>query len=193
MKIVLASTNPDKLTEIQALLQPLSHQLVLQADFNIPEVEESGLSFLENALLKARHAAQLTGLPAIADDSGLVVNALHGAPGIYSARYAGPNANATDRNAKLLEAMTGIENRAAYYYTAAVFMLHSEDPTPLIGLGKWSGEILTETRGIYGFGYDPLFYVPERGCTAAELDLNEKNRISHRAIAFNALANQLRL
>ncbi len=191
MKIVLASTNPDKLNEIQALLTPLKYELVLQSDLNIPEIEETGLSFIENALLKARHAAECSQLPAIADDSGLVVEYLHGAPGIYSARYA---PSTVERNQKLLNALEGVPaaQRGAHYYCAAVWIKHALDPSPLIGLGRWEGRILSSPQGTQGFGYDPLFYVPTHQCSAAELDPREKNQISHRAQAFADLRYQLR-
>ncbi|HYF98061.1 MAG TPA: RdgB/HAM1 family non-canonical purine NTP pyrophosphatase [Coxiellaceae bacterium] len=189
MKIVLASTNSGKLAEIQTLLAPLGHELILQSSLGIPEAEETGLTFVENAILKARHAAHHAQLPAIADDSGLCVAHLKGAPGIYSARYAGPFANSNDRNQKLLSALANvpIEKRQAEFYCAAVFMQSADDPTPLIGLGAWPGTILTAPQGEAGFGYDPIFYVPTHRCSAAELEPHLKNQISHRGLAFAEL------
>ena len=191
-KIVLASTNAGKLREIQNLLAPLGYELILQSALGIPEAEETGLSFVENAILKARHACEHSGLPAIADDSGLAVDYLKGAPGIYSARYAGEGASSNDRNQKLLNALSGvdIEERGAHYYCVAAFMQHALDPAPLLGFGAWHGHILLKAQGTKGFGYDPIFYVPTHHCSAAELEAVEKNRISHRGIAFKALVQQ---
>lgn len=192
-KIVLASTNTGKLKEIQALLAPLDYELILQSELGIPEIEETGLSFIENALLKARHASQQARLPAIADDSGLCVDYLKGAPGIYSARYAGAKASSTDRNQKLLTELSQVsdEKRQAYYYCVAAFIGHALDPTPLLGTAEWHGKILTSPQGSAGFGYDPVFYVPTHQCSAAELDPKEKNRISHRGMAFARLIEQI--
>ena len=193
MKIVLASTNPGKLAEIQTLLAPLGHELILQSSLGIPEAEETGLSFIENAILKARFAAEHSQLPAIADDSGLCVAYLKGAPGIYSARYAGEGASSQERNTKLLRALENVpeEQRGAQYYCAAVFVESAADPTPLIGLGHWQGRILVNPQGEGGFGYDPLFYVPTHQCSAAELDPSVKNKLSHRGIAFKELIKGL--
>ncbi|GAB3312031.1 non-canonical purine NTP pyrophosphatase [Haliea atlantica] len=189
--IVLASGNAGKLAELQRILAPLGVTLRPQSDYRMPEVEETGLTFVENALLKARAAAAHSGLPAIADDSGLEVDALQGAPGIRSARYAegGDAAN----NAKLLEALDGVpeSGRTARYQCVLVYLRHPADPTPLICNGSWEGRILAAPRGDGGFGYDPLFWVPECGCSAAELDAAEKNRISHRARASAALLEAL--
>ena len=189
--IVLASGNAGKLAELQRILAPLGVTLRPQSDYRMPEVEETGLTFVENALLKARAAAAHSGLPAIADDSGLEVDALQGAPGIRSARYAegGDAAN----NAKLLEALDGVpeSGRSARYQCVLVYLRHPADPTPLICNGSWEGRILAAPRGDGGFGYDPLFWVPECGCSAAELDAAEKNRISHRARASAALLEAL--
>lgn len=189
--IVLASGNAGKLAELQRILAPLGVTLRPQSDYRMPEVEETGLTFVENALLKARAAAAHSGLPAIADDSGLEVDALQGAPGIHSARYAegGDAAN----NAKLLEALDGVpeSGRTARYQCVLVYLRHPADPTPLICNGSWEGRILAAPRGDGGFGYDPLFWVPECGCSAAELDAAEKNRISHRARASAALLEAL--
>lgn len=189
--IVLASGNAGKLAELQRILAPLGVTLRPQSDYRVPEVEETGLTFVENALLKARAAAIHSGLPAIADDSGLEVDALQGAPGIRSARYAegGDAAN----NAELLEALDGVpeSGRSARYQCVLVYLRHPADPTPLICNGSWEGRILAAPRGDGGFGYDPLFWVPECGCSAAELDAAEKNRISHRALASAALLEAL--
>ena len=189
--IVLASGNAGKLAELQRILAPLGVTLRPQSDYRVPEVEETGLTFVENALLKARAAAIHSGLPAIADDSGLEVDALQGAPGIHSARYAegGDAAN----NAKLLEALDGVpeSGRTARYQCVLVYLRHPADPTPLICNGSWEGRILAAPRGDGGFGYDPLFWVPECGCSAAELDAAEKNRISHRARASAAMLEAL--
>lgn len=188
-KIVLASGNAGKLKEFQRLLQGHSFKVLPQSDFDTPDVEESGLSFVENAILKARNACAHTGLPAIADDSGLAVDALKGAPGIYSARYAGPGANDADNNQKLLQALKDIpgEQRTARFICLLVFMRHEEDPTPIICQGSWEGRILHEARGENGFGYDPLFFVPTKNCCSAELPKDEKNAISHRGMAMAKL------
>lgn len=194
--MVLASGNRGKLAELARILEPLGAELRVQSDFGVPEVEETGLTFVENAILKARAAAQHTGLPAIADDSGLEVDFLHGAPGIRSARYAegGDDAN----NRKLLAALDGVPmaGRSARYQCVLVFMRHALDPTPVICHGSWEGHILTAPSGSGGFGYDPLFHVAAFNCSAAELAPRTKNRVSHRAIACaqleQALHNSLR-
>jgi XTP/dITP diphosphohydrolase len=188
-KIVLASNNAGKVREINQILADLDFEVVPQAEFDIPEADETGLTFVENAILKARHAASLSGLPAIADDSGLEVDALHGAPGIYSARYAGVGASDTDNLNKLLEAMQGVPEaeRTARFQCLMVFMRHGEDPTPLICQGTWEGRILETAQGDGGFGYDPVFYVPERDCSSAQLDAETKNRLSHRGKALKQL------
>ncbi len=192
--VVLASNNPGKLREFAALFEPLAIELLPQADFNIPAAEETGLTFIENALLKARNACRHSGLPAIADDSGIEVDALNGAPGIHSARYAGPDASDQANNAKLVQALAHIpeEERTARYRACLVYMRHAEDPAPLIAEGEWEGRIISEPRGSGGFGYDPHFYIPELGKTGAELDPAEKNRISHRARALAVLLEKLR-
>lgn len=191
-QLVLASGNAGKLAELQAMLGN-EVEVLPQSRFLDEEVEESGLTFVENAILKARHAARASGLPALADDSGLAVDALGGAPGIYSARYAsgGDQAN----NAKLLDALKDIpdEQRGARFISALVLMLHAEDPTPIICEGIWHGRILREARGSQGFGYDPLFWVPEKDCASAELPAAEKNRLSHRAKAMADLRTRLGL
>jgi XTP/dITP diphosphohydrolase len=191
MKLVLASNNPGKLREIQALL-PRSVEIVLQASLGIPEAEEPHPTFVENALAKARHASRAARLPALADDSGLCVAALGGEPGVHSAYYAGRQGTREERdernNQRLLRELR--DDRGAYYCCAMVFIRRPEDPRPLIAEGLWHGDIARAPRGTGGFGYDPLFLVRERGKTAAELPADEKNRLSHRAIA---LANLLKL
>lgn len=195
MKIVLASDNPGKIKEINALLSDLPIEIIPQNQLNIPPADETGLSFVENALLKARQGAQYSQLPCIADDSGLCVDALDGAPGIYSARYAGIEVGAMAHIQKLLEALENIppEKRQAHYYCAIVMVQHAEDPVPFIYQSKWDGQILTELRGTNGFGYDPVFFIPELNATAAELSLEQKNKMSHRAKALMALKQQLTL
>lgn len=188
-KIVLASGNAGKLREFQQLLAGCGFDVVPQSAYQVDNAEETGLTFVENAIIKARHACQHTGLPAIADDSGLEVDALNGRPGIYSARYAGIGVSDGDNNAKLLQELQTVpeSHRTARYHCVLAFMRHAEDPTPLLCHGSWEGRILTAARGQGGFGYDPLFFVPTHGCAAAELDKDEKNRISHRGIAMAAL------
>lgn len=188
-EIVLATGNRGKLAELQAMLAPLHIQIRAQSDLGVPEAEETGLSFVENALLKARNAVIHTGLPAIADDSGLEVAALDGAPGIYSARYAGPDATDADNNAALLDALAGHSagQRLARFVCVLVFLRHAEDPTPVICEGYWNGRILDAPRGRSGFGYDPLFLIPERNQTSAELAPEVKNKISHRGRAMRLL------
>ena len=187
--VVLASNNPGKLKEFESLLPRL--HLVNQSTLSVESIEESGLSFLENALLKARHAADKTGLAALADDSGLAVSALKGAPGIYSSRYAGAGATDAENNRKLLAQMQGLEDRRACFCCALVYLRHSLDPVPLIGMGFWHGELLEQPRGEEGFGYDPLFFLPQLGKTASELSPAQKNRHSHRCIASEQLMQQL--
>lgn len=187
--IVLASGNAGKVREIEQLLRPAGVRLYLQSEFGLAGAEETGLSFVENAILKARHAAAGSGLPALADDSGLAVDALHGAPGIHSARYAGPGADDAANCAKLLAEMAGVArgHRQARFHCVLVYLRHAEDPTPLICQGVWEGQILTAPQGDHGFGYDPLFWVPERHCSAAELDPSTKNALSHRGQALAQL------
>ncbi len=190
-EIVLASNNTGKLRELQSILADRSVQLIPQAEFDISEAVESGLSFVENALIKARHASLETGLAAIADDSGIEVDALNGEPGIYSARYAGvsgPSADA-ENNAKLLAELEQVpeQDRTARFQCAIVFMRHARDPMPLICQGTWEGRILFAEQGENGFGYDPLFYVPEYDCASAELDAATKNAVSHRGQALTQL------
>ncbi|CAI8299297.1 MAG: dITP/XTP pyrophosphatase [Porticoccaceae bacterium UBA1117] len=185
-KLVLASANPGKIKELQELLSGQGITIVPQGDLSIPDIEETGLTFVENAILKARNAAALSGLPAIADDSGLEVDYLLGAPGIYSARYAGRDANDTTNREKLLAALLDVpaKNRSARYQTVIVYLRHAEDPTPIICQGTWEGRIAFEDRGSEGFGYDPIFYVPETDCHAAELDKATKHSLSHRGKAI---------
>lgn len=193
MKVVLATGNKGKLNEFQQLLAGLDMTVVPQSEFQVPDVEETGLSFVENAIIKARHASRLSGLPAIADDSGLEVDVLNGAPGIYSARFSGENANDEKNNLRLLSLLQEVpeEQRTARFQCLLVFLRHPEDPTPLICQGTWEGRIAFAPRGENGFGYDPLFYVPELGCTSAQLDKSAKNRISHRGKAMALLLEKL--
>lgn len=188
-RLVLASSNVGKLREFNSLLTDFGFEVVRQADLGVTDAEETGLSFVENALLKARHASQVTGLAALADDSGLVVDALDGQPGIYSARFAGQPTNDAANNAKLLAALKAVppEQRTARFRCCIVLVRYPTDPVPLIAEASWEGQILTELKGQQGFGYDPLFYVPSHACTAAELDSIEKNRISHRGQALQRL------
>ena len=192
--LVLASGNQKKLDEMRAILEPLALKVVPQSDFQVPEAEETGLTFVENAILKARNAAAHTGLPAIADDSGLEVDALNGAPGIYSARFSGADASDAKNNALLIDMLGDLPDapRTARYQAVLVLMRHPDDPTPLICQGTWDGEILLAPRGNGGFGYDPHFLIPELGVTAAEMEPAEKNRISHRGRALKALMDALR-
>jgi XTP/dITP diphosphohydrolase len=192
-RIVLASNNAGKAKELMALLAPLGIEIVSQSDFSVPDVEETGLTFVENALIKARHACRITGLPAIADDSGIEVDALNGAPGIYSARFAGEQGNDAANNQKLLELLEGVpaEERTARYQCVMVLLEHETDPTPLIFSGAWEGVIGTAPQGDGGFGYDPLFWLPSRGVTAAEIAPELKNLISHRAKAARQLVDLL--
>ncbi len=190
-RLVLASNNAGKLAEFSRLLFDLDVALVSQGSLKIQAAEENGLSFIENALIKARHAAQESGLPAIADDSGLTVDALGGAPGIYSSRFAGPNASDDDNNHKLLKNLVGCDERSARFCCALAYLRHAEDPFPILATGYWTGEILRSPRGTKGFGYDPIFFVPEIGLTAAEMLPTEKNSISHRARASEFLLSQL--
>jgi len=192
MRIVLASNNAKKLKELDAILSPLGWELVPQGELDIPEAEEPHVTFVENALAKARHAARLSGMPALADDSGLCVAALGGAPGVQSARYAGEPKSDTRNNEKLLATLASHDSRAAHFVSVIVFVRHADDPQPLIAEGEWHGEIITEHRGAGGFGYDPLFFVPEFGKTAAELDPAVKNGVSHRAQALQSLLARLR-
>lgn len=192
--LVLASGNRKKLDEMRAILEPLALQVVPQSDFQVPEAEETGLTFVENAILKARNAAAHTGLPAIADDSGLEVDALNGAPGIYSARFSGADASDAKNNALLIDMLGDLPDapRTARYQAVLALMRHPDDPTPLICQGTWEGEILLAPRGSGGFGYDPHFLIPDLGVTAAEMEPAEKNHVSHRGRALKALMDALR-
>ncbi|MBK7416785.1 MAG: RdgB/HAM1 family non-canonical purine NTP pyrophosphatase [Dechloromonas sp.] len=190
-KLVLASNNAKKMKELNALLAPLGFEVIPQGALGIPEAEEPHCTFVENALAKARHAAQLSGLPALADDSGLCVAALGGAPGVYSARYAGEPKSDARNNEKLLADLGENCNRAAHFVSVIVLVRHAEDPQPLIAEGEWHGEILPAQRGEGGFGYDPMFYLPEFDKTAAELEAETKNGISHRGKAMQQLITRL--
>ena len=190
-KLVLASNNAKKMKELNALLAPLGFEVIAQGQLGIPEAEEPHCTFVENALAKARHAAQLSGLPALADDSGLCVAALGGAPGVYSARYAGEPKSDARNNAKLLADLAGQSDRRAHFACVLVLVRTADDPQPIIAEGEWHGEILTAQRGADGFGYDPLFYVPTHCQTAAELDGAIKNQLSHRGQAMQKLISRL--
>jgi len=195
-RLVLASGNPGKLRELRALLAPLAIEVVTQSELGIAEAEEPHDTFLENALVKARHASRASRLPALADDSGLCVEALGGEPGVHSAYYAGREGTREDRdarnNAKLLAATAGLADRRAHYCCVMVLVRRADDPQPLVAEGVWRGEIGSSPAGSGGFGYDPLFVLPGRGVTAAQLDADEKNRLSHRARALGRLAERLR-
>ena len=192
-KIVLASNNKGKVREINQILAELDVSVRPQSEFDIEEVEETGLTFVENAILKARNAAEHSGLPAIADDSGIEVDALKGQPGIYSARYAGVGASDEDNLQKLLTALQDVpeEQRTARFQCLMVYMQHAADPTPIICQGTWEGIITLEPQGDNGFGYDPVFYVPEHNCTSAQLSAEVKNSLSHRGQALRLLVKQL--
>ncbi|MBK8118718.1 MAG: RdgB/HAM1 family non-canonical purine NTP pyrophosphatase [Sulfuritalea sp.] len=192
-KLVLASGNAGKLREFGQLLARFDFEVLPQAVFNVPEAEEPHITFVENALAKARHAAQLTGLPALADDSGLCVTALGGAPGVYSAHYAGEPRSDQRNNARLLADLAGIADRRAHYVAVLVLLRSAADPQPLIAQGEWHGEIIDTPRGAGGFGYDPCFLIPDAGMTAAELPHEEKNRRSHRGQALARLIEHLRI
>ncbi len=193
-KIVLASSNMGKLREFAELFAPLDIEVVPQSEFNVPDAEETGLTFVENAIIKARNACEYTGLPAIADDSGLEVDYLLGAPGIYSARFAGDNASDENNLNALLTALTGVPDRErnARYQCLLVLMRHSKDPTPLICQANWQGRILNAPMGDGGFGYDPIFWVPELQCSAAELSSEQKHAISHRGKAIQKFIKEIR-
>ena len=193
MKFVVASSNAGKLAEFRDLLGEAGYEFVTQGELGVTDAEETGLTFVENALLKARHAARITGLPALADDSGLCVDALDGAPGLYSARYAGSHGDAQANIAKLLEAMKGVPRaqRTAHFLAVIVLLRHAGDPQPIIAEGRWSGLILDAPRGDGGFGYDPVFLDPENNLSAAEFDPAIKNRLSHRGRALAMLRQKL--
>jgi XTP/dITP diphosphohydrolase len=191
-KLVLASNNAGKLKEFRELLATVGFDVHAQGEFNVPEAEEPHFTFVENALAKARHAARLTGLPALADDSGVCVNVLGGAPGVYSARYAGEPKSDARNNEKLIADLEPHADKSAYYYCVLVFVRHADDPQPVIADGRWNGEIIADARGQGGFGYDPYFFLPTLGKTVAELPAEEKNRLSHRGQALRALVEKLR-
>ena len=192
-ELVLASGNPGKLREIAALLDELGYILRAQSEFDVSEVAETGTTFVENAIIKARHAAKFTGLPALADDSGIEVDALDGSPGVYSARFSGPDADDAANNALLVERLRDVPmaQRSARYRAVIVFMRHAGDPSPIICEGSWEGLIQLQPAGDGGFGYDPYFYLPELDCTSAELTASEKNRRSHRGQALVELKRRL--
>jgi XTP/dITP diphosphohydrolase len=190
--LVLASNNAGKLKEFGQMLAPVGFDVHPQGEFNVAEADEPYLTFVENALTKARHAARLTGKPALADDSGVCVNALQGAPGVLSARYAGEPKSDAENNRKLVADLAAHQDKSAYYYCVLVFVRHADDPQPVIADGSWHGKIIAEPRGAGGFGYDAHFLLPELGKTAAELSAAEKNAISHRGQALRALVEKLR-
>jgi XTP/dITP diphosphohydrolase len=190
-RLILASNNAGKLKEFAELLGPIGFELHPQGEFDVPEAEEPFGTFVENALQKARHAARLTGLPALADDSGVCVNALGGAPGVYSARFAGEPKSDARNNAKLVAELADRADKSAYYYCVLVYVRHADDPQPVIADGMWRGRIIDTPRGANGFGYDPYFLVPDFGRTAAELAPEEKNAVSHRGQALRALVDKL--
>lgn len=191
-KIVLASNNQGKLKEMREILRPLDVSLHSQSEFDVPDAPEPYFTFLENALNKARHAAKLTGLPSIADDSGICVTALGGAPGVFSARFAGEPKSDARNNEHLITTLKDHQDRSAYYYCVLVYVRSESDPQPVIADGRWDGEIIAEPRGDAGFGYDPHFYLPSLQCTVAELDATQKNQLSHRAQALQELMKKLR-
>lgn len=191
-KLILASNNAGKLKEFGALLAPLDFELHAQGEFAVPEAEEPYPTFVENAIAKARHASRLTGLPALADDSGVCVNALGGAPGVHSARYAGEPKSDRRNNDKLITDLSAHADKSAYYYCVLVFVRHADDPQPVIADGRWDGEMIAQPRGQGGFGYDPYFWIPSLGKTAAELSAEEKNCLSHRGQALRALIEKLK-
>ncbi len=189
--IVIASNNAGKLREFSALLAPFEFTAIAQTELGVTEADEPYATFIENALAKARHASRATGLPALADDSGICVPVLGGAPGVFSARYAGAPKSDQRNNEKLIAALQGHTDRRAFYYSTLVLMMHADDPQPLLADGEWHGEIIDVPRGAGGFGYDPYFWLPEHGCTAAELSADLKNSMSHRGLAMQQLTKKL--
>lgn len=192
-KVVLATGNPGKVAELSELLKPLNKQIIAQSEFAIEDAAETGTTFVENAIIKARHAAKITGLAAIADDSGLAVDYLNGAPGLYSSRYAGEDANDHDNVLKLLDAMKQVPpaQRGAEFHCVLVYLRHADDPAPLICHGNWRGSITEEIHGAGGFGYDPVFWVEQHQATSAQISKAEKNALSHRGIALRQLLAQM--
>jgi XTP/dITP diphosphohydrolase len=191
-RLILASNNAGKLKEFAQLLGPIGFELHPQGEFDVPEAEEPFGTFVENALAKARHASRLTGLPALADDSGVCVNTLGGAPGVYSARFAGEPKSDARNNQKLVADLAGRADKLAYYYCVLVYVRHPDDPQPVIADGRWNGEIIANPRGENGFGYDPHFLIPSLGKTTAELAPEQKNALSHRGQALRALVEKLK-
>jgi len=191
-QIVLATGNQGKVKELATMLNELNIEVLPQSQFDVPDVPETGTTFIENAIIKARHAAKITGLSAIADDSGLEVDALNGAPGVYSARFAGENANDQDNIDKLLVEMQGKTVRSARFWCVLVYMRHADDPTPLVCQASWEGIITEDQQGREGFGYDPVFYVASEGCTSAQLTKEQKNALSHRGQALQQLVAKLK-
>lgn len=192
-EIIFASNNAGKLWELREFFTDKNISIIAQSEYNVPEVAETGTTFVENAIIKARHAARYANAPVLADDSGIAVDALHGRPGVYSARYAGEKATSSANVAKLLYEMQNVPEgkRQARFYCALVLMRHAEDAAPLIAQGVWHGTILHQAQGSGGFGYDPVFYVPDHDCSAAEIDAAEKNRISHRGQALNKIVDMI--
>ena len=192
-KLVLATGNQKKVKELAAMLADMKIQVIPQSEFAVPDADETGTTFVENAIIKARHAARVTGLPAVADDSGLEVDLLHGRPGVYSARFAGAGASDKENIDKLLAELKGAPDylKSARFWCVLVYMRHADDPTPIICQASWEGHIVTKPQGENGFGYDPVFFVPETACTAAELPAEQKNQLSHRAKALKELIARL--
>ncbi|MES2902495.1 MAG: RdgB/HAM1 family non-canonical purine NTP pyrophosphatase [Pseudomonadota bacterium] len=191
-RLILASNNAGKLKEFNEILGPIGFTLHAQGEFDVPEADEPHATFVENALEKARHAARLTGLPALADDSGVCVNAFGGAPGVYSARFAGEPKSDARNNEKVIADLAAHADKSAYYYCVLVYVRHADDPQPVIADGRWDGEITSHARGSNGFGYDPHFFIPALGKCAAELTAQEKNALSHRGQALRALVEKLK-
>ena len=191
-RLILASNNAGKLREFSEILGPIGFTLHPQGEFNVPEADEPHATFVENALEKARHASRLTGLPALADDSGVCVNAFGGAPGVWSARFAGEPKSDARNNEKMIADLAAHDDKSAYYYCVLVYVRHPDDPQPVIADGRWNGEMIPTPRGSNGFGYDPYFYIPSLGKCAAELSPAEKNALSHRGQALRALVEKLK-
>jgi XTP/dITP diphosphohydrolase len=191
-RLILASNNKGKLKEFNELLSTVGFSVHAQGEYDVPEADEPFHTFVENALQKARHAARITGLPALADDSGVCVNALGGAPGVYSARFAGEPKSDARNNEKMIVELAKHEDKSAYYYCVLVFVRHADDPQPIIADGRWNGVMVDTPRGDGGFGYDPYFYIPSLGKCAAELSADEKNALSHRGQALRALVEKLK-